>query len=40
MKFDERINFDLWKVQDNDVLIQSGLQKALKENTYNMEADK
>jgi len=29
-KFDGRINFGLWKVQVKDVLIQSGLHKALK----------
>jgi hypothetical protein len=39
-KFDGRINFGLWKVQVNDVLIQSGLHKALKGNTSKMEADK
>ncbi|WJX28761.1 hypothetical protein P8452_17440 [Trifolium repens] len=39
-KFDGRINFDMWKVQVNDVLIQSGLHKALKGNTSKMEADK
>jgi len=39
-KFDGRINFGLWKVQVKDVLIQSGLQKALKGNTSKMEADK
>ncbi|RYR18456.1 hypothetical protein Ahy_B03g063077 [Arachis hypogaea] len=30
-KFDGRINFGLWQVQVKDVLIQSGLHKALKE---------
>jgi len=39
-KFDGRINFGLWKVQVKDVLIQSGLHKALKGNTSKMEADK
>lgn len=39
-KFDGRINFGLWKVQVKDVLIQSGLHKALKGNTSNMEDDK
>jgi hypothetical protein len=39
-KFDGRINFGLWKVQVNDVLIQSGLYKTLKENTSNMEVGK
>ncbi|KAK2429896.1 Pol polyprotein/retrotransposon [Trifolium repens] len=39
-KFDGRINFGLWKVQVNDVLIQSGLHKALKGNTSKMKADK
>ena len=29
-KFDGRINFGLWQVQVKDVLIQSGLHKALK----------
>ena len=29
-KFDGRINFGLWQVQVKDVLIQSGLNKALK----------
>lgn len=29
-KFDGRINFDLWQVQVNDVLIQVGLHKTLK----------
>ncbi|RYR60790.1 hypothetical protein Ahy_A04g017851 [Arachis hypogaea] len=29
--FDGRINFGLWQVQVKDVLIQSGLHKALKE---------
>ena len=29
-KFDRRINFGLWQVQVKDVLIQSGLHKALK----------
>jgi len=28
-KFDGRINFDLWKVELKDVLIQSGLHKTL-----------
>ncbi|WJX56676.1 hypothetical protein P8452_42313 [Trifolium repens] len=39
-KFDGRINFGLWKVQVNDVLIQSGLHKAIKGNTSKMETDK
>lgn len=39
-KFDGRINFGLWKIQVKDVLIQSGLHKALKGNTSNMEAEK
>ncbi|RYQ93311.1 hypothetical protein Ahy_B09g099583 [Arachis hypogaea] len=30
-KFDGRINFGLWQIQVKDVLIQSGLHKALKE---------
>ncbi|RYR23849.1 hypothetical protein Ahy_B02g057347 [Arachis hypogaea] len=30
-KFDRRINFGLWQIQVKDVLIQSGLHKALKE---------
>ena len=30
-KFDGRINFGLWQVQVKDVLIQSGLHKALKD---------
>ena len=29
-KFDGRINFGLWQVQVKDILIQSGLYKALK----------
>ena len=29
-KFDGRINFGLWQVQVKDVLIQSGLHKALR----------
>ena len=29
-KFDGRINFGLWQVQVKDLLIQSGLHKALK----------
>ena len=29
-KFDRRINFVLWQIQVEDVLIQSGLHKALK----------
>lgn len=29
-KFDGRINFGLWQVQVRDILIQSGLHKALK----------
>jgi len=29
-KFDGRINFGFWKVQVKDVLIKSGLHKALK----------
>ena len=29
-KFDRRINFDLWQVQVKDLLIKSGLHKALK----------
>ena len=29
-KFDGKINFGLWQIQVNDVLIQSGLHKALK----------
>jgi len=33
-KFDGRINFDSWKVQAKDVLIQSGLHKALKCGMY------
>jgi len=39
-KFDGRINFGVWKVQFKDVLIQSGLHKALEGNTSKMEADK
>jgi hypothetical protein len=39
-KFDGRINFGLLKVQVKDVLIQSGLHKALKGNISKMEADK
>jgi len=39
-KFDGRIKFGLWKVQVKDVLIQSGLHKAMKENTSKMEVDK
>ena len=30
-KFDGKINFGLWQVQVKDVLIQSGLHKALKD---------
>ena len=29
-KFDGKINFGLWQVQVKDVLIQSGLHKALR----------
>ena len=29
-KFDGKINFGLWQVQVKDLLIQSGLHKALK----------
>ena len=33
-KFDGRINFGLWQVQVKDVLIQSGLHKALMGNQF------
>jgi hypothetical protein len=39
-KLDRRVNFGLWNVQVNDVLIQSGLHKALQGNTSNMAANK
>ncbi|XP_050898059.1 ubiquitin carboxyl-terminal hydrolase 9 [Lathyrus oleraceus] len=39
-KFDGRINFDLWKIQFKDVLIQIGLQKELKKNISNMGNEK
>ncbi|PHT95375.1 hypothetical protein T459_03257 [Capsicum annuum] len=39
-KFDGRINFDLWQVQVKDVLIQSGLYKALKERPTSEKGDK
>ena len=35
-KFDGRINFGLWQIQVKDVLIQSGLHKALKEKISGM----
>ncbi|KAJ1401061.1 hypothetical protein SESBI_29071 [Sesbania bispinosa] len=36
-KFDGRIHFGLWKVQVRDMLIRSGLHKALKGKTSNMD---
>ncbi|KAL8527524.1 hypothetical protein ACS0TY_005390 [Phlomoides rotata] len=36
-KFDGRINFNLWQVQVKDVLIQSGVHKALKERPISSE---
>ncbi|PHU07420.1 hypothetical protein BC332_23909 [Capsicum chinense] len=39
-KFDGRINFGLWQVQVKDVLIQSGLHKALKERPTSGKGDK
>ncbi|KAF3653283.1 hypothetical protein FXO38_15723 [Capsicum annuum] len=39
-KFDGRINFGLWQVQVKDVLIQSGLHKALKERPTSEKGDK
>lgn len=39
-KFDGRINFGLWQVQVKDVLIQSGLHKALKGRPTSVKDDK
>ncbi|KAJ1407102.1 hypothetical protein SESBI_24631 [Sesbania bispinosa] len=39
-KFDGRIHFGLWKVQVRDVLIRSGLHKALKAKTSNVDNEK
>lgn len=39
-KFDGRINFGLWQTQVKDVLIQSGLHKALKGKPSGMEEEK
>ncbi|KAK7245918.1 hypothetical protein RIF29_40772 [Crotalaria pallida] len=39
-KFDGRINFGMWQIQVKDVLIQSGLHKALTGKVSGMEDDK
>lgn len=39
-KFDEKINYFLWKIQVIDVLQQLGLYNALRENISNIDNEK